>query len=370
MKKNVLLLSFLLMVLANFSLPGTGPQAVGRNPLPANGWQSPPEDWLRVLHAPQYFSAWTAPGGKTLLLADPLLYPPLAELAAPMHKLAGMRVNPATNDLQGQHGATSPRLVQVESGVTIPLPLPPGAELLDVEWTADGRRFALIVGLSDRIGLWIGSPQGDLAMVRDIALNSLLGAAVSWHPDQQRLLIRAIPERGPAPQAPAIPVGPGILEGSGASARSTYEARNLLETAHDDALFDYFAAAELILFDPASGKKETIGKPAHYVTADYSPDGSYLLVERLVGPWSHEVPWWRFATEIEVWNARGELAAKIASLPLADQVPVHGVPLGPRSVSWRRRHADAQPAGAHPALALCLAAGHGQEHLPPLVRPG
>jgi dipeptidyl aminopeptidase/acylaminoacyl peptidase len=335
MKKNVFLLSFLLLLLVNFSLPGTGPQASGKIPPPADRWQSPPEDWLRVLHAPQYFDVRTAPGGKTLLLADPLLYPPLAELAAPMHKLAGMRVNPATNGYQGQHGGTSPRLVRVEDGVTISLELPQGAELLDVEWTADGRRFALTIGLSDRIGLWLGSLQGDLAMVRDIALNPLLGAAVSWLPDQKRLLIRAIPEREPAPQAPAIPAGPGILEGSGASARSTYEARNLLETVHDEALFDYFATSALILYDPATGEKETIGKPAPYVTADFSPDGNYLLVERLVGPWSHEVPWWRFATEIEVWNARGELAARIAALPVADQVPVHGVPLGPRSVSWR-----------------------------------
>ena len=82
-------------------------------------------------------------------------------------------------------------------------------------------------------------------------------------------------------------------------------------------------------------KRRLIGGPAAYVTADFSPDGDYLLVERLVGPWSHEVGWDRFATEIEVWNARGDLAAKIASLPVADQVPVHGVPLGPRSVSWR-----------------------------------
>ena len=121
MKKNVFVLSFLLLLLVNFSLPGTGPEAPGKTPQPANRWQSPPEDWLRVLHAPQYFNVWTAPGGKTLLLADPVLYPPLAELAAPMHKLAGMRVNPATNGYQGQHGGTSPRLVRVEDGVTIPL---------------------------------------------------------------------------------------------------------------------------------------------------------------------------------------------------------------------------------------------------------
>ena len=36
-----------------------------------------------------------------------------------------------------------------------------------------------------------------------------------------------------------------------------------------------------------------------------------------------------------MWNTKGELVATIASLPLADEVPIHGVPLGPRSVSWR-----------------------------------
>ncbi|MBN2346836.1 MAG: hypothetical protein JXO51_10650, partial [Candidatus Aminicenantes bacterium] len=229
MRKTTVLLAIALLLLVHFPLPGAGPEASARIPQPANRWQSPPEDWLRVLYAPQYFTVWTSPDGKHLLLADPVLYPRLAELAAPMHKLAGMRVNPATNGFHGRHGGTSPRLVRVEDGVTLPLELPPGAELLSVEWTADGRRFALTVGQSDRIGLWVGSVQGDLAEVEGVALNPLLGTPVNWLPDQQRLLIRAVPRRGPAPAAPAIPAGPGILEGSGAAARSTYEARNLLE---------------------------------------------------------------------------------------------------------------------------------------------
>ena len=82
-------------------------------------------------------------------------------------------------------------------------------------------------------------------------------------------------------------------------------------------------------------KTKVIGAPAPYTTAEFSPDGKYLLVERLVGPWSHAVAYWRFASEIEVWNDKGEFLAKIASLPVADEVPIHGVPLGPRSVSWR-----------------------------------
>ena len=208
---------------------------------PATGWQSPPEELLEVLHAPQLPWVWTAPTGEYLLLADPVLYPPLAELAAPMHKLAGIRVNPAINGRHGRHGGTSPRLVRVEDGVTTPLDLPADAEVYDVEWTVDGQHFALTVGHTDHIGLWVGSVEGEVTRIEDLALNPLMGTAVSWLPDQERLLVRRIPQRGPAPEPPVIPAGPEILEGAGASARSTYEARNLLETAHDDALFKYLS---------------------------------------------------------------------------------------------------------------------------------
>jgi dipeptidyl aminopeptidase/acylaminoacyl peptidase len=302
---------------------------------PAGGWHSPPEDLLEVLYAPQLPWIWTAPTGEYMLLADPVLYPPLAELAAPMHKLAGMRVNPATNGYHGVHGGTSPRLVRVEGGAITRLALPADAEVLGVEWAADGRRLALIVMHPDHIGLWVGSVKGDVKKVYDLALNPLMGTAVSWLPDQERLLVRRVPERGPAPEPPAIPAGPEILEGAGATARSTYEARNLLVTAHDDELFEYYTASELVIIDPETGAVKVLGEPATYATAEFSPDGEYLLIERLAGPWSHEVAWWRFAKEIEVWDNNGDVVASIASLPVADQVPIHGVPLGPRSVSWR-----------------------------------
>ena len=320
-------------VYASLTAAGAGAQYVG--PPDATGWKAPPAEWLEVLHAPQLPRAWTAPTGEVMLLADPILYPPLSELAGPMHKLAGMRVNPANNSYHGQHGGTSPRLIRVEGGAATPLDLPGDAEVLAVEWTADGQRFALTVGFPDRVGLWVGSVAGDVIEIESLDLNPLMANPVTWLPDQQRLLVRRIPRRGPPPAPPAVPAGPGVFEGEGAAARSTYEARNLLETAHDDALFDYYAASELVILDPNTGGVELIGPSAPYSMAEFSPDGEYLLVERLVGPWSHEVAWWRFASEIEVWNGQGERVATIASRPLADAVPVQGVPLGPRSVSWR-----------------------------------
>ena len=335
MKRFIVLPAFLpvlmvvvLMRAANAGAPYDGQQ-------PATGWQSPSEELLQVLHAPQLPRMWIAPTGDYMLLVDPMLYPPLAELAAPMHKLAGMRVNPAINGRHGRHGGTSPRLVRVEDGVTTPLNLPEGAEVDDMVWTVDGKRFALIVIHTDHIGLWVGSVEGEVKKIENFALNPLMGTAVSWLPDQKRLLVRRIPQRGLAPEPPVIPSGPEIVEGIGASARSTYEARNLLETAHDDALFEYYTTSELVIFDPATGEVDIVGKSAPYYTAEFSPDGEYILIARLVKPWSHEVGWWRFSSEIEVWNDQGELVANIVSLPLTNEVPIHGVPMGPRSVSWR-----------------------------------
>jgi len=334
-KRNFVTLAvlFALTVEAFFLVPGA--EASEDSLQSVTEWQSPPDDLLEVLHAPQLPWVWTAPTGEYLLLVDPVLYPSLAELAAPMHKLAGMRVNPTLNSIHGRHGGTSPRLVEVEGGATTPLTLPPGTEVHNVEYTVDGRHFALTISDSDHLGLWVGSVEGDLIEIEGIALNPLMGTAVSWLPDQERLLVLSIPERGQVPDPPVIPVGPKVVEGIGASARSTYEARNLLQTAHDDDLFDYYYKSELAIVNPANGNVSVISDDAHYYNADFSPDGEYILVERVVSPWSHEVAWWRFAREIEVWNAQGEFVASIASLPLADAVPIHGVPDGPRSVSWR-----------------------------------
>lgn len=300
-----------------------------------NNWQSPPEEILKVLNAPELPRVWTSPTGEYLFLSDPELYPPLSQLAAPMHKLAGMRVDPDNNGYHGWNGNKNPRLLKISDGSVMPLKLPENEEVYRALWSADGKRFALMVNAQTKIKLYVGSVNGDFKEIKDVALNPLLGSSIQWTPDQQQLLIYRIPERGDAPIAPAIPKGPEILEGDGAGARSTYEARNLLETAYDDALFSYYTKSELVILDPENEELTILGKPDQYTEAKFSPDGNFLLIERLVGPWSHEVAWWRFAHEVEVWDKEGKFVKTIASLPLADAVPTHGVPTGPRNFDWR-----------------------------------
>src|SRR5699024_6222404 len=168
----------------------------------ATQWQQPPPDIMQVLHAPQLPRVMSAPSGEHLILTDPVVYPSLSELAAPMHKLAGIRVNPALNTVHGRRGGTSPRLVRVADGQITPLDLPAEAEVHSVDWSASGERFAITATLADHLGLWVGSVDGELTRIEGLALNPLLGSAVDWLPDQKRLLVRRIPDRGPAPEPP------------------------------------------------------------------------------------------------------------------------------------------------------------------------
>src|SRR5688500_8935075 len=71
------------------------------------------------------------------------------------------------------------------------------------------------------------------------------------------------------------------------------------------------------------------------MSVDPSPDGKHLLVIQNHPPFSYLHTASAFPREIEVRNLSGKLQHKVASLPLADQVPIEGVPTGPRRVHWR-----------------------------------
>jgi dipeptidyl aminopeptidase/acylaminoacyl peptidase len=71
-----------------------------------------------------------------------------------------------------------------------------------------------------------------------------------------------------------------------------------------------------------------------YYHLSESPDRQHLLVYRLQRPFSLRVPFPYFARRVEVWSADGELERVIADHPVSDEVPRHGVPTGPRLVSW------------------------------------
>src|SRR5260370_23491560 len=78
----------------------------------------------------------------------------------------------------------------------------------------------------------------------------------------------------------------------------------------------------------------SVGKPAIFSDVDPSPDGQHILVSRIPRPYSYILPESEFPREVEVWDRTGKLEYKLASVPLAEHVPIEGVLTGPRDSEW------------------------------------
>ena len=307
-------------------------------------YRKPPQKMLAVLNAPLTPVASLSPARDVVLLMQPVRYPPIAEVAQPVARLAGIRIDIESNGMHRTTNYSSFTIQPVDGGAAIKVVMPSGAKLGTPAWSPDGRQFAFTNTTPHGIELWIGEEHsGKTRRLEGVRVNGVqigIGGreAVEWMSDGHTLLVRLIPEgRGAAPPEPKLPSGPDVQESLGhAGPAPTYE--DLLATPHDEDLFDYYATSQLAWVDAASGKASPIGKPAIYLSAMASPDAKHVLTVRLHRPYSYQLPATRFPEEIEIWDAKGNLEHKIASLALADRVALGAARPGPRAFEWLPDH--------------------------------
>ena len=300
------------------------------------GYKKPPKEVLDILNAAVTPGASVSPTRDNMLLTTALRYPPLADLAQPMLRLAGRRINPAANAPHRFQYSVGLTLKRIADGSEVQIQTPTGAKISGIEWSGDGKHFAFLNTTPSRVELWVGeSATGRIHNVKGVQINSVLGNALTWMPDNRTLLVQLVPPaRGAAPATPAVPPEPNTQESSGRPGPvRTYE--DLLKSPHDENLFEYYATSQLALVDSSSGKTTPIGQAAIFQGVDPAPDGHHLLVTRAHRPFSYLYPDFAFPKELEVWDTKGKVVYKLASLPLADQVPIDGVITGPRAARWR-----------------------------------
>jgi dipeptidyl aminopeptidase/acylaminoacyl peptidase len=300
----------------------------------AEPYQKPPAQILEVLHAPMPADVWPNGSGTHLLLGQVQRYPSIADLAQPFLSLGGPRVNPTTNRTQLTRYYYAMTVKSVNDGRETQVELPQGAKLDAPEWSPDGTMFAIGNTTPNNYELLVGeAATGRVQRITEIRLNGVLGAPFAWM-NNRTLLVKSVPVgRGRVPDAPNVPVGPVIQDARG-QAGPVPTFQDMLKNPHDEDLFDYYSSAQINFVDAISGKVTPIGKPGVYASAVHSPDGKYLLVTRVKRPYSYVLPIPRFPREIDVWDRAGTLVRTVATLPLADNVPLDGVPTGPRSAAW------------------------------------
>src|SRR5258708_17229830 len=300
-----------------------------------HGYQKAPQPIPQILSAPRTPLAVVSPNADMMLLGDRLTYPPIADLAQPMLRLAGVRINPATNGRHHPPRIVGLHLVSVADGKQRNVELPRNAYVGGVQWSPDGQRFVFTNTTENGIELWVGQTTTATAhSIPGVKISTIIGDPLQWMPDGHTLLVQSVPaKRGNPPIESKVPDGPIIQESDGKKApAATFE--DLLQNAHDEDRFDYYTTAQLLLVDTTNGRTTPVGKAAGSTTVDASPDGEHILTTQLHRPYSYLLPYERFPKEMEVWDRTGKLEYKIASLPLEEHVPIEGVPTGPRAVRW------------------------------------
>jgi dipeptidyl aminopeptidase/acylaminoacyl peptidase len=202
-------------------------------------------------------------------------YPPIADLAQPMLRLAGVRIVPKSRTLHNPTYWSEFTLTTIPDGAQTHVTTPAGAKLGQPRWSADGKRFAFAIFGAEAMELWIAETgSGKAHRVPQVRLNPILGDELQWMPDQKTLLVKLVPKGQPPPPEQLVPKGPDIQEATGEKgASSTYELRDVLKSPRDEALFEYYASSSLALVDAASGRVTTLGKPALYSDVAPAPDG-------------------------------------------------------------------------------------------------
>ena len=300
----------------------------------ATQYRAPVPAIQAVLKAPPIPVVVVAPRRDVIGIQTPLRYPPVADLARPMLRLAGLRIDPVTNGVHHAPAFTSVAFERVADGHVARVALPAGAHVTsNVRFSSDGTRFALTNATAHGTELWLGTTDGRATRVANLAVNDLFREPVRWMPDGTHVVVRAVDRTGPPP-APGVANGPAVQETAGAAGQIvTYE--DMLANAQDEALFTYYGTSRIAIVDARNGRVARLPARAIYTHVAPSPDGRYLLAQRVHAPFSHLFPYQRFPFAADVLDVTGKRVATVADLPLADRIPAEGVRPGPREIAWK-----------------------------------
>lgn len=308
-------------------------------------YSRPDDDIVAIIDTPPTPATTISPDGRTLLLVDYESHPPIALLARPFRKLAGVRMDPGLRGRQRTLRLTGLTLVDVADGAHRPVALPVGAVVSVPVWSPDSRRFAFTIDRPEGIGVWIGdAADGGVREIDGLTVSDTLtggqlggGGPIRWARDSASLLALAVPS--PTPDLPVDSIDPYVDETAGKSVQmATFQ--DLLASDADAALFDVLATTQLVRVDTETLSAQPLGAAGPIASVSDSPDGQHLLVDVLHPPYSYRVPYVYFARTVEVWAADGQHEQTIADLPVKDEIPRQGVPTGPRNVDWEENAAS------------------------------
>lgn len=256
-------------------------------------YKLPPKEIVDLVDAPPTPETVVSPTRDTMLLVDYEANQPIALVARPFLRLAGVRIDPRMGARQRTRRYTGITILAIEKRTAPRVGLPRSATIGLPAFSHDGRRIAFTRDLEDGVELWVAeSATGKAGRVGRVRLNDVLvadrlgapAAPFAWMSDGRRVLAHLVPAgRGAPPARPVVPTGPVIEDTAGRKSQvPTFQ--DLLQDSHDEDVFEHYGGSQLAVVDTQSGAVTPIGALGLYTAAEFSPDEKHVLVTRLRRP--------------------------------------------------------------------------------------
>jgi dipeptidyl aminopeptidase/acylaminoacyl peptidase len=301
-------------------------------------YQLPPQDIIDLVDAPSVPTMSISPANNAIAFIENRGLPALEDIAREELRLGGVRIDPITSGPSRASYGISVKLTDINGhNERIVTGLPASAKIRNVRWSPDSRHIAFTHTYEKGIELWVINVQEARAWkISNQDVNNVLGGALTWSSDNATVFYSAVVADRPAvPERPRVAQGPVVQESSGRRAAvRTYQ--DLLKDQHDEVLFDYFMTSQIVKVD-LQGNASPVGQPGIIWYYSLSPNGQYLLLNRIEKPYSYIVPFSRFPQTMEVLDLQGNRVYLVAEVPVSDNLPqgFDAVRTGRRSVQWR-----------------------------------
>lgn len=346
-------LNRLILVIA-FSVLFSAPLPADQDELYEEGYLLPPEFVQDILSRSSHYDTLNAlsPDKKHFMIPVDAEFSSLELMTQKTYRLAMLELCPEVNRewRLSTYGAIGLKIFSLETKKSWMADLPDDAFISDMTWSPDGKKIAFLAHLPKGTQVWTADVETGQAepLCRAYVMATLSASSryrrgggassmLQWTPEGSVITLLVPTDRGPEPKKSAIPPSP-IIRHTREKASPTPTYPFLLRTAHDKELFRYYTTsqlAELVAGQPP----RLLGEPAVYMNISLSPDGKYILAEKLTEPFSFIVSYRSFPQELQVMDQEGEILSTIRKVPLqeaeARRDGRNAMADLPRDVAWR-----------------------------------
>ena len=276
-----------------------------------------------------------------MLLTYRETYKTLEDLSQQEMKLAGLRINPVTNissTVVYLKNLKIRKIADVKAEPTQVKGLPENPKITYLNWSPDDKKIAFTHTTNIGVELWVLDIQtAQASKLTEAVLNANGGKPFVWSKDSKTLIANFLPKNRSKliDTNQSFPNGPIIQTAEGKTSQNrTYQ--DLLKNPIDEQNFESLISSELYKID-LQGHKSLFLPQNLYVSQNFSPDGSYVLITVLEKPFSYIVPMNRFPMTQKIYDLNANEIKEVNKIPLIEVQPkgFMAVRPGKRYVSWR-----------------------------------